>query len=80
RPGFIKPLKGQKNAHTISRIAGMLYPAMNILVPKYICTMEEVAKAMILAVKAGYPKQVLENSDIVRLGGTETGTANKSIK
>lgn len=73
RPGFIKPLKEQRNAHTISRIAGALYPLMNIFVPKYICTMEELAGAMVLVVKAGYPKQVLENSDIVRFGRAEAG-------
>lgn len=73
RPGFIRPLKGQRNAHMISRIAGALYPIMNILVPKYICTMEELAGAMIQVVKAGYPGQVLENSDIVRLAAGKTG-------
>lgn len=73
RPGFIKPLKGQRSAHTISKVAGALYPLMSILVPKYICTMEEVAKAMIHVVKAGYPSKILENNDIVRFAGTETG-------
>lgn len=75
RPGFIKPLKGQRNAHTISRIAGALYPLMNIIAPKYICTMEELAKTMILVVKEGFPKQILENSDIVRFAAGRTGTS-----
>lgn len=71
RPGFIKPLKGQKDAHMISRIAGALYPLLRVIVPKYICTMEELAGAMIRAVGSDHPRRVLENSDIVRIARTE---------
>lgn len=69
RPGFIKPLKGQKNAHLISRIAGVLYPLLRVLTPRYICTMEELAGAMVRSAAEGCPSPVLENDDIVRFGG-----------
>jgi uncharacterized protein YbjT (DUF2867 family) len=67
RPGFIKPIKGVRHAHAISAAVGLLYPVWKTFFPQYICTLEEVALAMINAAGQGYPKQVLENRDIVLL-------------
>ena len=64
RPGFIKPTKGLKNAHSISKIVGLLYPFWKVLVPRYVCTLEDVGLVMIRAAAKGYPKQILENGDI----------------
>jgi hypothetical protein len=72
RPGFIKPIKGLRHAHTISTVAGMMYPLLNIISPKYICTLEDVGLAMIQAVKAGPSRQIIENMDIARLARTGT--------
>jgi len=67
RPGFIRPIKGVGNAHAISTAIGLLYPVWKILFPQYVCTLEELGLAMIHATGQGYPKQILENTDIVQL-------------
>ncbi len=70
RPGFIKPTKGLKHAHSISKIVGLLYPFWKALVPKYVCTLEEVGLVMIRATAEGFTKQILENGDITQLART----------
>jgi uncharacterized protein YbjT (DUF2867 family) len=67
RPGLMKPTKGLRNANLLSRMAGPLYPVWKVLFPMYICTLEEVGRAMIHAAESGYPKQILENNDIAQL-------------
>jgi hypothetical protein len=67
RPGFIKPTQGLKNANTFSKILGWSYPLWKILIPKYVCTLEELGLAMIRAATDGYSKPILENNDIARL-------------
>jgi len=64
RPGFIKPLKGQKNAYTASYAIGIFYPALKLFLPKYICTMRDLGAAMINVSLYGYSKKILENKDI----------------
>ena len=64
RPGGMKAFAGQKNAKTAYKlIVGLL----GWLSPKRVVTLEEVALSMINAVLKGYPKQVLEMSDIKEL-------------
>ncbi len=70
RPAFIKPIKGLRNAHVISKVVGMTYPLLKAFTPQYICTLKEVGLAMIQAAKTGSPKQILENEDIVQLSRT----------
>jgi uncharacterized protein YbjT (DUF2867 family) len=67
RPGFIKPTKGQRNAYTASRLIGVMYPLWKVLFPKYVCTMQDLGRAMIHAVTKGYPKLIVENKDIAKL-------------
>ena len=73
RPGYIKPIKGQRNAHAISKVAGLLYPVWEILFHKYVCTLEELSLAMIRAASQGHAKQILENKDIAQLAGGNSG-------
>jgi len=73
RPGFIKPIKGLRNAHGISKVVGWLYPLWKVLFPKYVCTLEDLGIAMIQATVEGYPKQILENKDITQLARTSRG-------
>ena len=73
RPGFIKPVKGLKHAHTISEMVGMMYPLLNIISPKYVCTLEDVGLAMIKAAKAVPARQIVENKDIARFAKSERG-------
>lgn len=74
RPAFIKPIAGLKHAHGVSKVLGAIYPLLNALTPQYVCTLAELGDAMIQVVKAGYPKQILENTDIVLLArSSKTG-------
>jgi len=67
RPGFIKPYKGLKHSYGVSKVLGSIYPLMKAVFPKYVCTLEDLALAMINAAKDGYSSPVLENPDIARL-------------
>jgi len=67
RPGYIQPIKGLKNANKFYKVAAPFYPLWKILFPKYICTLEDVGKAMIKSVTRGYEKRILECDDIAKL-------------
>ncbi|HTR82307.1 MAG TPA: NAD-dependent epimerase/dehydratase family protein [Bacteroidota bacterium] len=67
RPGYIKPTKGLKNALTISKALAIFYPLMRLLFPAYVCTLEDLGNAMILASTKGYSSRILENKDIAEL-------------
>ncbi len=67
RPGFIKPIKGLRNAYGISKALGSIYPLLKSLFPQQVCTLDDLGQAMIQVVLKGYPKKVLENKDIERL-------------
>jgi hypothetical protein len=75
RPGLMKPIKGQRNVKAIFNVLGFLYPVWKFLFPKYVCTLQELGTAMIQSVKQGYPKQILENIDIVKLARTNSGSS-----
>ncbi|ASK28877.1 nucleoside-diphosphate sugar epimerase [Chryseobacterium sp. T16E-39] len=64
RPGFMKPVKGQKNVRVIYRVFEVLSPLWYLLFPNWICTMREVGLAMINCVLKGYQTSVLEVKDI----------------
>jgi uncharacterized protein YbjT (DUF2867 family) len=70
RPGFIKPTKGLKNAFTAAKVMGVLYPVLEVLFRKYVCTLEDIGLAMINVTEKGYSKKILECEDIVRLART----------
>ncbi len=61
RPGFMKPVKGQKNVKAIFKPVILIFP---FLFPKKTLTLQQVGQAMINTVSKGYPKQVLEIEDI----------------
>jgi hypothetical protein len=67
RPAFMKATAGQKNVKSYYRFFAWLYPIGRALYPAGFCTLQEVGRAMINAVRTGYPKQVLEVNDIVKL-------------
>jgi uncharacterized protein YbjT (DUF2867 family) len=67
RPGYIQPVKGVTTRLKFYRYLGPLYPVLRIIFPKNITNTEEVGKAMIHAVLYGYEKQILVNSDIIKL-------------
>jgi uncharacterized protein YbjT (DUF2867 family) len=67
RPAFMKPTPGQKNAKSYYKLVAWFYPIGKALYPAGFCTLQEVGLAMINAVSKGYPKQILEVPDIVKL-------------
>jgi hypothetical protein len=67
RPGFIKPIKGLKNAYGISKVLGSIYPILKFTLGKHVCTLQDLGMAMINATLAGYSSPILENVDIERL-------------
>ncbi len=68
RPGFIKPIKGLKNAYAISKLLAPAYPLLKAVLPNHVCTLEELADAMINVSVKGYRKKILENRDIAEIG------------
>jgi uncharacterized protein YbjT (DUF2867 family) len=70
RPAFMKPSPGQKNVKSYYKFFAWLYPIGRVVFPAGFCTLQEVGRAMINAVRNGYPKQVLEVKDIVQLAKT----------
>ena len=61
RPGGMAPVKGQKNTKMLYIV---IVSIIKVFSPKSIITLNELGQAMINAVLNGYPKQVLEISDI----------------
>ena len=68
RPGFIQPRKGVRSATRLYRalyaLTSSLYPLLRRLFPGGVTTSVDVGRAMINAVRRGYPKRILENRDI----------------
>lgn len=64
RPGVMKPFPEQKNWKPIVKF---LVKIIQFVSPKSVLTLQEVGRAMINAVTVGYPKNVLEVSDIRQL-------------
>lgn len=65
RPGYMKPVKGQKRILSAYFGWQISYPVMNLLMPKFTCELRELAKAMINVSAAGYTKNILEVKDII---------------
>lgn len=65
RPALMKATKGAKNTPKIYTALGWTYPIIKTLFPKSACTLKEVGLAMINCAQRGYPKPVLEVSDIM---------------
>jgi uncharacterized protein YbjT (DUF2867 family) len=68
RPGFIQPLHGARSktpAYRYTYIAlAPVIPLLRALFPNQILTTEQIGRAMLAAVRHGYPKKVLEPPDI----------------
>jgi uncharacterized protein YbjT (DUF2867 family) len=74
RPGFIKPIAGQKRAFRIARIAGVAHPLWRRLFPRYVCTMEDLGLSMIEVAMNGDGQRIVENRDITRLAARNRHT------
>ena len=71
RPGVIQPVHGERSKtsayRTLYAVTKPLLPVLRRLLPKYIITTEEIARAMIAAARWGAPKKILESADIGNL-------------
>jgi len=68
RPGFMYPVKGQRNIKPLFKaLIPVLYPIFKIFIPSLMLQMRQVGDAMINSVMKGYPKSVLEVVDIREL-------------
>lgn len=69
RPGMIKPVPGQQYVLKAYKYLGWMYPVLRTLFPNTASTVTEIARAMIRCATTGDDKQIIEVSDIHRLGG-----------
>ncbi|RBQ10231.1 NAD-dependent epimerase/dehydratase family protein [Pedobacter miscanthi] len=67
RPGFIKPLPGQKYAHKFYRYINWLFPLGRAIYPNGFCTMAELGQAMINTLSHHDEKRIVEGKDIIAL-------------
>lgn len=65
RPALMKPTKGQVHIKGHNRYISILYPLLNLFFKS--CTIQDIGKAMINAVRYGYPSNTLEVTDIKSL-------------
>jgi uncharacterized protein YbjT (DUF2867 family) len=68
RPGFIQPLHGIRSKtrlyQALYTALGPILPLLKSAFPKYVTTTEQLGRAMLKVAKQGYPRPVLESSDI----------------
>lgn len=67
RPGFIKPLAGQRYAHPFYKYINWVFPIGRALYAKGFCTLDELGQAMINVVSKGYKTHTIEGTDIIAL-------------
>lgn len=70
RPGIMKPIKGQKRILKFYFGWQITYPIMRFLMPRFACTLRDVARAMINCAILSPAKNVLEVRDIVEIANS----------
>jgi hypothetical protein len=70
RPGYIRPIAGLKRAQWFAKALSPLYPILKLFFRKYVCTLEDLGRAMIRISRTGHQKRILECEDITLLSGT----------
>jgi uncharacterized protein YbjT (DUF2867 family) len=72
RPGGIQPLHGVRSKtawiQAIYTATGPVWTLLNRIAPNYVTTTEKLGRAMIRAVRDGYPKPILETVDVNQVG------------
>jgi uncharacterized protein YbjT (DUF2867 family) len=68
RPGYLHPTPGLKNTLKYYKYITWMYPLIKLLYPSGASTLAELGRAMLNVAAHGYPKRVLEVSDIVLEG------------
>lgn len=71
RPGFMVAIPGQKRVLAYYKYISWLFPAIKVVLPNIITTLQQVGQAMITAARQGYEKNIVEVKDIKILAGRE---------
>ena len=75
RPGVVQPVHGARSRTAAYRMlytmTRPLLPLLRRVMPGYILTTEQFGRAMLIAVRRGAPKRVLESPDIFALAASE---------
>jgi hypothetical protein len=74
RPGFMRPTPGQQRVLKLYTYLGWLFPLVRQLAPAFAGTLQDLGRAMLAAVRTGYPKPVLEVRDIAALAHGKVAT------
>jgi uncharacterized protein YbjT (DUF2867 family) len=79
RPGYIQPLRGVRTKtpvyQAIYGMAGVLYPILRTIAPKYVTTTVSVGRAMIEVAAEGYPRRIVATRDINALEASAKGVS-----
>jgi hypothetical protein len=67
RPGFLKPVTGQRYILPLYTWIGWLYPVLRNVAPSTACSLRELGLAMLHTAERGPAKAIMEVKDIVRL-------------
>jgi uncharacterized protein YbjT (DUF2867 family) len=67
RPGFLKPVAGQRYTLPLYTWLGWLYPVLRKVAPSTACSLQELGVAMLHTAQRGANQSVLEVRDIVQL-------------
>jgi uncharacterized protein YbjT (DUF2867 family) len=67
RPGFLKPIAGQRRILKLYRWLGWLYPVLRRVAPAAACSLRELGLAMLRVSEQPLPHPVYKVKDIVRL-------------
>lgn len=67
RPGYIHPTKGLNNAHRYYAALSWMYPILRRLVPKYVISLSQLGRAMIILVNEGYEASILTSKDMAEV-------------
>lgn len=73
RPGFIKPIKGLKYAHSFYKYVNWLFPVGRALFPNGFCTLKELGLAMIHTMSYRNERKVVEGREIIAMAKEEMG-------
>ncbi len=71
RPAALKPTKGLQRTLKAYKYFGWLIPVVEAILPGYICSLQQLGKAMIRVCVYGYKNNVLEVKDIIAAAEVE---------
>ncbi len=74
RPALITPWPGLKNTNKLYVFAKPLLPLFRRFFPRYVCSLREIAQAMIQVTVQGSDKHILEVPDIIALAALHSKT------